>query len=283
MPLHDAEMICSIQAEDGVWAYIVDHPQSFIWSDDEEPTRTWNRLFGEHFGTVRDELEADGAGCQQLSFRDRSTTVQSKCDRDDRFRLLHALASITRPESDFRLCRDSTHSSDVAFLALSSEDWDKLESQFGTKEVAARFHSMESSFEEFMESGFAESEAPKGTLSPELTNWEGGSTYQPSKLDYKIVSDGPGQPRLQPLRLLVHQYLEPGVVVVSFGQSQSTLNVDQKDVVHAVTGHLCRNTIRVSNATRTGFLIIEQNGVAAGWRTDGWRPTGAPPTSWPAK
>jgi hypothetical protein len=277
MTLRDAESICASQAADA-WAHMKAHPQSFIWSDDENPTSTWNRLFGAELGTAAVNPIASRKGSLQISFRERVIEVQLKFNRDDRFRVLHGLARVLRPESDFRLCRDSTHSSDVAFLAMPLAEWSGLESKFGADTVAARFLPMDTSFDEFFADAFPIPDAPRGALSPDLTDWDGGSSYQPAKLEYTLVSDGPGRPRLEALRAIVHRYLEAGTVTVSFWRTPSILKIDRDELLETVTGRIGQLQIRVSNLSRTGFVVVEGNGVAAGWRTDGWLPPNEAPT-----
>jgi hypothetical protein len=281
MTLREAKILCSNQTTGAAWDFIRDDAQSFIWSDDEEPVVTWNIQFGKASGSVTEEWISGREDLLVLSFGGRTAEVAFEFNRVDRFRLLHGLAKVTRPELDLRLCKDSTHSSDVAFLAMPLDDWKSLESEFGANTVASRFHSMDSSFDQFIESAFPRPDLPKETLSSELTDWEGGSSYHPSKLEYKLVNDGPGQPRLDVLRGLIYRYLEPGTVTVSVWRSPTKLNVERDALLAAVTGRIGEAQIRVSNSMQTGFLVVEPNGVAAGWRTDGWEPANEAPS--PAK
>lgn len=209
----------------------------------------------------------------QYSFQDRTADVQLQFDREDRFRELHGLAQVIRPETDLRLCRDSTHSSDVAFLPMTSTEWQALEAKFGVDKVAARFLRMEWPLEEFLKVAFAPaSGASRGKLMPDLLDWEGGTSYQPNTLEYTLVLDGYGRPRLEVLRTIVLRYLEAGPVTVSFWRTPSRLSVDRDTLVKTVADRIGQLQIRVSNSLRTGFVVIEPNGVAAGWRTDEWRP-----------
>lgn len=277
-------MLCSSQTSEDGWEYMVAHQQSFIWSDDEDPIGTWNRQLGGVLGAVGDMEMPGGNGSQQLVFRDRIVGVQLEFNRDDRFRLLHGLARVTHLESDLRLCLGSTHSSDVAFLAMPWADWKSLEFQFGVDTVDSHFLSLNRPFDEFMEAAFKVPDVPQSRLAPEMTDWEGGGSYQPHKLDYVLVNDGPGQPRLKVLHALVDQCLEPGPVTVTFSQNPSKLHIDRNDLVERITGYLGEMQIRVSNSACTGFLVIEPNGVAAGWRTDDWHPShqasSQVPTKW---
>lgn len=272
MTIQNSIMLCSSQTPEDGWEYMAAHQQSFIWSDDEDPIGTWNRQLGEVLGAVADEPMPGGNGSQQLAFRDRIVDVQLQFNRDDRFRLLHGLARVTHLESDIRLCLGSTHSSDVAFLAMPWADWKSLESRFGVGIVDSHFLSLNCPFDEFMEAAFTVPDVPPSRLAPEMTDWEGGGSYQPHKLDYMLVNDGPGLPRLKVLQALVDQYLEAGPVTVTFSQIPSKLHIDRNDLVAKITDRLGEMQIRVSNLTCTGFLVIEPNGVAAGWRTDGWHP-----------
>jgi hypothetical protein len=278
MTLRDAETICAGQAAEDAWEYMRAHSQSFIWSDDEDPVSTWNRLFGASLGNVAVKPIPNREGFIQLSFRDRIIDVQLKFNREDRFRELHGLARVARPESDLRLCRDSTHSSDVAFFAMTLAEWNGLESKFGADKVAARFLPMDSPFDEFLEAAFAAPDVPRGALAPDLTDWEGGSSYRPDRLEYTLVWDGPGRPRLEVLRTIVRRYLEVGTVTVSFWRTPSRLSIDRGVLVETVADRIGKLQIRVSNLSRTGFVVVEPSGVAAGWRTDGWLPPDEAPT-----
>jgi hypothetical protein len=51
------------------------HPQSFIWSDDEEPVRTWNRVFGANLGAMAVKRIPNRNGLLQFSFRHRIVDV----------------------------------------------------------------------------------------------------------------------------------------------------------------------------------------------------------------
>jgi hypothetical protein len=272
MTLLDAESICASQGAQEAWDYISAHPQSFIWSDDEEPVSTWNALFAENLGRAAVRPLPDRDGAVQFSFRDRTVDVQSKSNREDRFRDLHGLARAVRPESDLRLCRDSTHSSDVAFLAMTPLEWIGLETKFGPDRVNARFLPMDAPFDDFMRAAFSVPEVPRGTPTADLTDWDGGNSYRPGKLEYTLVCDGPGRPRVEALRRILQRYLEAGTVTVSFWRTPSTLTIDRDVLAQAVGDRIGRLQIRVSNLSCTGFVVIEPNGVAAGWRTDTWRP-----------
>ena len=195
MTFRDAESICATQVAENAWEYIKAHPQSFIWSDDEEPVNTWNRLFVAELGTVAVKPIPSREGLLQFSNGDRTVDVQLKSNREDRFRVLHGLAAVVRPESDLRLCQDSTHSSDVAFFAMTPAQWCALETKLGADTVAARFLGLDTPFDEFFAAAFPLPDAPRGALAPDLTDWEGGSSYQPAKLEYILVYDGPGRPR----------------------------------------------------------------------------------------
>lgn len=278
MTSRDAETICASRKSEDAWEYMQSHPQSFIWSDDEDVVSTWNRLFGASLGNVARKSSPGHAESVQISFLNRTFDVQLKFDREDRFRELHGLAQVARPESELRLCRDSTHSSDVAFFAMTPAQWNHLESKFGRENVAAHFLSMECSFDQFLKTAFAAPAVLQGALAPDLTDWEGGSSYQPDSLEYLLVSDGPGRPRLEALRTIVHRYLEAGTVTVSLWRTPSKLSIDRDVLVETIADRIGQLQIRVSNLSRTGFVVVERNGVAAGWRTDGWLPPNEAPT-----
>jgi hypothetical protein len=86
--------------------------------------------------------------------------------------------------------------------------WRGREAAVGVDTVAARFLPMDSPFDTFLDRAFAL-----------------------NKLEYRLVDDGPGRPRLEALRTLIHRYLEAGTVTVSFWRTPSTLSVDRDVLV----------------------------------------------------
>jgi hypothetical protein len=63
------------------------------------------------------------------------------------------------------------------------------------------------------------------------------------------------------LHTLIQRYLEAGIVTVSFWRDPSILNVDRRALVKTVADRIGTLQIRVSNASRTGFIVIEANGL----------------------
>ena len=272
-----AENLCKVDDGNAAWEIIRSQSEAFLWTDDEDSAARWNQLFATRLGRV--VLEGDGTTEEPLHFRfrERTVAVDVRSDRDDPLRQLHALAQALSPDCDLRLCRDSTHSSDVAFLPLLPEEWAHLSRTYGDRAVDARFLSVGPSYADFHATAFQPSQTPRGTSTPDMTDWDGGPSYRAGELQYTLVSDGPGQPRRDVLRKLVLQHLEPGPVTVSFWRTPETLTVERDQLVDTIAHRIARIQIRVANVKRTGFLVVEGNGVAAGWRTDGWRPTPTEP------
>jgi hypothetical protein len=280
MTPRDAQAICEAPSAQDAWNYIRAHRRSFLWSDDEDPAVSWNHLFGTELGVVTAELIPGREDRLQYSHRGRRVEVQLRLNREDRIRALHGLAAIVRPDSDLRLCRDSSHSSDVAFFAMPPTDWQSLESMFGSGKVRTHFLSMDGTVESFFEVAFAAPTDTQGAPKSASSDWEGAGSYEAQKLEYILVADAPGRPRREALSALLCRYLEPGPVTVSIRGAQPTLSMDRDDVLERVVGQIGRQQIRVSNPSRTGFIVLEQNGVAAGWRTDAWAPAQEVRTPW---
>jgi hypothetical protein len=195
--------------------------------------------------------------------------VPLRFNRDDRWIAIHTLAMLVRQESDIRFCRDSSHSSDVAFLPMLPQEWVRLESAFDPALISRRFLQLNEDFDTFVAQATAADAKPKGSLAPELVDWEGGSTYAPARLEYVIAADGRGLPRVPVLERVIKRHLEPGMITVGFMRSAQRELIERDRVVGLITPYLATKQIRLMNADRTAFVVIEESGVAAGWRTDG--------------
>lgn len=262
-----AETICSSEATEA-WSRIVEHRGLFIWSDDENPATTWNAMTGAQLGASVRFAWTDNEA--HFSYRDRRLAIPLVFDREDALITLHSLAQIVRPDSDLRLCRDSAHSSDKAFLALSPQQWLALEGTFSPAIVAAHFCSLNQSYAAFMQDAFPGSSVPPGTLDASLKEW-GGPGYAPSKLDYVnlLDSDDQHQLRTEVLSRMVRQYIELGQVEVRCFGSPNVSRVDRDKVLDAIRHRVAKDAIRLSDSQNRGFVVIEDNGAAAGWRIDG--------------
>ncbi len=263
-----AKSVCAARTTEDAWDCICSHRDAFFWTDDEDHVQTWNRLFGDMPGrrSMTGEWRNDSLW---LTYGSQTVRVPLQSDRIDRWISIHAIAQLVREDCEFRLCKDSVHSSDQACLALSAPEWETLESEFGSEVVASRFLWMNQDFNDFFNEAFPASKEPLGRLDPCLTNWIGGSTYQPASLDYVIVSEGAGHLLSDKLEPLFRRHLKPGLVGISTETDLEMRWVDQSLLSETVAPMVCHQTVRVVDATRNGFLIIEQAGVAAGWRTDG--------------
>lgn len=269
MSVNHAEKICRCKNEAACWAYIRAHREAFIWSDDEELTVTWNRLQASATGDGGVAVQPTADEGLQYSFRGRTVAVPLQFNRDDRWIAIHALALLVRSESEIRFCKDSAHSSDVAFLPMRPEEWVQVESSVDPALVSRRFLKLNEDFAAFLAEATAGEAKPKGSLAPEFVDWEGGPTYEPARLDYVIAADGRGMPRVPVLERVIKRYLEPGMVTVGFLRSEQHEVIDRDQVIGFITPYLATKQVRLMNADRTGFVVIEGSGVAAGWRTDG--------------
>ena len=266
--LSDANAMCSCQSEDDAWHYIHSRRKSFFWTDDEEHVERWNRTRAGAPG--RGAVEENWQG-EHLSYKYGSKTiaVPLRGNRDDQLLTIHALAQLVHDDCEFRLCKDSLHSSDKAFLALTPAEWATLERSFDRSVIDAHFLALDPDFDAFLDTAFPPSDTPRGTLVPSETNWDGGATYQPAKLDYVIVWDGPDRLRRHELERIIRRYLEPGEVGFSTREQREKRWLDRSALIRAVSTQIGMTQFRITNRALTGFVIIESNGTAAGWRIDG--------------
>lgn len=168
-----AKKICNSQTGDEGWNCLLRHRDSFFWTDDEDPVRTWNHRSEStfEFSPIRREWREE---LLWLTYRDLSIQVPLRSDRIDRWILIHTMAQLVSGDFEFRFCKDSTHSSDQAYLVLSVTEWMALESEFGSEKVAQRFLRLNPDFNVFCEEAFSPEKVQLGRLDPSLTNWIGG-------------------------------------------------------------------------------------------------------------
>lgn len=274
-----AETICACCSSAAAWDRIREHRDEFLWTDDEELVAAWNRLIASHSADATVH-PIGGESDLAYRYRGRSVRVARRFNRDDPLIAMHTLAQLVRPELHIRFCKDSAHSSDKAFLPLPADDWKSLERQVGPESVALRFLELPAGFDEFLTAAFPAPQGSPGALSPELTDWEGGATYAPTKLQYVVVADGPGRPKARLLRELVDRYLESTSVVMGIYGSAVRETFERRALARKVSAQIGRNQIRLMNPSRTAFVVIEGNGTAAGWRLDGATPSEQPKRRW---
>lgn len=262
-----AESICTARSDDEAWDCIRAHRDAFFWTDDENHSDTWNRHFNSHVGghPITQEWRNETLWFTYLG---KSVQVPLRLDRTDCWLIIHVIAQLVRTDYEFRFCKDSSHSSDQAFFALPVAEWMVLESVFDSLTIARRFLRLDADFEVFLEEASPPPAVPLGRLDPALTNWIGGPSYVPAKLEYVIVAEEPGDVVSPKLERLVEQYLEPGQVGISTDVILETHWVDRRGLSEFIP-LIGRHQVRVVDSTLHGFLVVELNGVAAGWRTDG--------------
>jgi len=200
-----AKTICAARTTEDAWDYIRSNSEAFFWTDDEDHVQTWNRLVGDLPGlrSISAEWRNDSLW---LTYGGKTVQVPLQSDRIDRWISIHAIAQIGCSDFEFRLCKDSVHSSDQAFLALSAVEWETLESELGSNVIARHFLRVNKNFNDFLNEAFPTSTEPPGRLDPCLTNWIGGTTYQPASLNYVIVSEGVGHLLSNELESLFRRY-----------------------------------------------------------------------------
>jgi hypothetical protein len=267
--LMHARAMCSRGTIGDSWDYVLAHPAEFIWSDDEQPVATWNEMAGHDAGAEAVEEKWSDHDKLEYLYRGRSIQVPLRSTREDNLIAIHTLAQLVKADSEIRFCRTSAHNSDVAFLPLPPADWVKLESDVSRKAVAEQFLPLRPLFDDFMSEAFPSPEVPRGTVAASETNWEGGATYRPAQLQYVIVVDGPSRPRQTVLNELIDRHLDSNTVLVATRDATVKETIPRDALMKKIIPYLGKTQIRLMNTALTAFVVIESNGTAAGWRTDG--------------
>jgi hypothetical protein len=259
--------MCACTSSENSWKYIRTHHTAFLWSDDEDPVGTWNRIAARDpaLGLAQQVCGSDGR--LDYQYGGQSLRVPLRFSRDDGLVAIHTLALLVRADSEIRFCCDSAGSSDKAFLPLAQQDWANLESAVGRDLTAQRFLALGGTFDEFLTRAFPHPGASPGTLMPSETDWEGGPTYRPGDLQYVVAADGPGLPRQSILTELLNRHIESATVCMALRGSTARETFNRADVLQKILPHIGRRQIRLMNTSLTGFVVIESNGTAAGWRT----------------
>lgn len=166
MPLTLARAMLQIPASDSSWSCMLESQTSFIWDEHGEEVDDWNRMIASVEGLPEvsvsvdevneDEEEDEDDSRVYYCYRERSVLVPFQHERGDNLIGVHSLAKLVQSDSELRYCRDSWHSSDVAFLALAPTQWQTLEAEFGREAVERRFLRVDADFETFTASAFTE-------------------------------------------------------------------------------------------------------------------------------
>lgn len=260
-----ARNICTAEPGPEAWAALVAGTEQLFWSSDEDLHITWQRLFGSAVGG--DDVEPLWRGPQlRFRYRGRSRRVPLRSGPDDGLLLVHTLARLVRHEVEFRLCTATIEYSEQAFLAMPPAEWAALEATVGRKAVRRCFSRLAAGFDAFLQKAFPTPGAGQGPPPKQRTVWAGVASYCAPDLDYVIVSDGPGHLRHAVLASLIARYLLADPVGLCVGASDEERSVPLQHLAAVIAEHVCRDSLRMVDATRAGFLLVEMNGVAAGWR-----------------
>lgn len=101
----------------------------------------WNRLYGVGAGLANIELDFLGEREEffVLKYKERSLQFANLLSWENDVMEVLTMNLLLQPDSEIRVCVDSLHSSDWAWLALPPAGWQALEQEFGTEAVAYRF------------------------------------------------------------------------------------------------------------------------------------------------
>jgi hypothetical protein len=153
-----ARAMLQASAFEACWGMMMEDMGSFLWDEHGEQVEDWNRLFGHPSGLPELSETIDDDERVTYHFAGRSVVVPFLNERGDNLIGIHTIGDLVYPDSELRFCRDSWHSSDVAFLGLSPAQWKELEQEFGIAKVALRFARPDSDFDTFVETGFGDPE-----------------------------------------------------------------------------------------------------------------------------
>lgn len=125
----------------------------FFWTDEVEfgLDGIWNKRFS-NAETKFPNVSLTGE-YPEMAFHYKGNTVSIPLveDREDNMIMILALNHAVKADTEIRYCIDSSGSSDIAFLAMPTKDWRKLEEQFGREAVAYQFLALPHDVEDFLE------------------------------------------------------------------------------------------------------------------------------------
>lgn len=156
MCIHVARNMLKASHNESSWPIILANRKSFIWDFDGTEVEIWNNIFAKPNGlpnVSRRINEEDDS----LWFEYKGITVEVPLvgDRDDNIIAIHSLSQLVKPDSEIRFCLDSRGSSEIAFVALASEDWKILEKEFDIETVGHRFLCISNDFDDFYNCAFS--------------------------------------------------------------------------------------------------------------------------------
>jgi hypothetical protein len=135
--------------------FIVSNDACFLWDSHGDEVEQWNKLADGKAGLDEAKIVYDQDGECCLTYKGRSVRVPLVGGREDNTIAIHTLSQLVAEDSEIRFCVDSSHSNDIAFLALPPNVWRMLESEFGIAAVAYRFLKMPASLEDFLQQAFS--------------------------------------------------------------------------------------------------------------------------------
>jgi hypothetical protein len=144
-----ARRIALAESDGTAWTIIRESREDFLWTDDEEPEATWNRLAAREGLNLELTLAWSNEDKPVLQLANSRLRVPLVHTRDDRFIVLHAISQIGKDVLEIRYCKASAHSSDQAYLPCPPHMWQLLEKDLGPERVAKQFLALPADVKEF--------------------------------------------------------------------------------------------------------------------------------------
>ncbi len=130
----------------------ISRADGLIWAEHGDEVAQWNRVAAaEGWGHITIRVE-DGPGEEQrffYTYKGREQQCPFEGDREDNLRSVHCIAHMVQADAQLAGCNDLVGNSESAFLALSHEQWTRMEDEFGAPALAQRFTPVRLSYDEF--------------------------------------------------------------------------------------------------------------------------------------
>lgn len=173
--------IIRIPSQEDSWPLIEENASAFFWTD-SDIEEFWSCLaLSEGYDPIR--VAIDQAEKMHISYKDKHAEINLTGTRQDRTASILALANVISDDFTVLYCKDSWHSSDLAFLVLPNEIFtDTVNSQKATK-INKRFIVVDHDLHRFETEAFSEKNQNlyigdeltiivRGTSMPSPADWE---------------------------------------------------------------------------------------------------------------
>ena len=269
-----AKLILQMPVDEDSWKIMQEYSDYLIWDEDNSYLERWNSLSKDYIShPVTTHIE-DKANKIYLVYKNRKKLILIKNDSEDDLRAIHCLANLVNIDSEIRLCLDSNHSSDKAFITLSSKQWESLTLQFGNDALKNRFFEIHADLNRFFNDAFSEESTKNYRAETQVSEYDkltsSFENFDRANATWIHVKNNQNQLDFEKIEHLVNKTIFSNSTVLhshQYGHDIDKTLIKNKKLIKQHLNLLDENVdFAISDTSLLAMVFVDKIGVATTWQ-----------------